>query len=172
MELPLAEVLADMEQRGIRTDPATCQGLADDLEARSRCLRRRPSPGAAALQPQLPPRRLPASLRGARPEAQTQDQDRLLDRSGRADGARAPSTNCRARYWSTARSPSSKTTYVDQLLRFRDPATGRIHASFNQTVTATGRLSSSDPNLQNIPDQGRPGRRDQEGLRARGATIG
>jgi DNA polymerase-1 len=47
-----------------------------------------------------------------------------------------------------------KTTYVDQLLRFRDPATGRIHASFNQAVTATGRLSSSDPNLQNIPIRG------------------
>jgi DNA polymerase-1 len=40
---------------------------------------------------------------------------------------------------------------VDQLLRYADPVTGRIHANFNQTVTATGRLSSSDPNLQNIP---------------------
>jgi len=44
-----------------------------------------------------------------------------------------------------------KSTYVDQLLRFRDPVTDRIHASFNQAVAATGRLSSSDPNLQNIP---------------------
>ncbi|HAR41760.1 MAG TPA: DNA polymerase I [Bdellovibrionales bacterium] len=44
-----------------------------------------------------------------------------------------------------------KGTYVDPLPGLRDPKTGRIHASFNQTVTATGRLSSSDPNLQNIP---------------------
>ena len=50
-----------------------------------------------------------------------------------------------------------KTTYVDQLLRFADPESGRIHAHFNQAVTATGRLSSSDPNLQNIPIRGERG---------------
>jgi DNA polymerase-1 len=44
-----------------------------------------------------------------------------------------------------------KGTYVDALPELVNPATGRIHASFNQTVAATGRLSSSDPNLQNIP---------------------
>lgn len=44
-----------------------------------------------------------------------------------------------------------KATYTDALLNARDPATGRVHTSFNQTVAATGRLSSTDPNLQNIP---------------------
>lgn len=44
-----------------------------------------------------------------------------------------------------------KSTYVDALPTLIDPATKRVHASFNQTVAATGRLSSSDPNLQNIP---------------------
>ena len=44
-----------------------------------------------------------------------------------------------------------KSTYVDALPTMIHPQTGRIHASFNQTVAATGRLSSSDPNLQNIP---------------------
>jgi len=50
-----------------------------------------------------------------------------------------------------------KSTYTDALLDLVHPETGRIHTSYNQTVTATGRLSSSDPNLQNIPirtDQG------------------
>ncbi|MCP3676892.1 MAG: DNA polymerase I, partial [Deltaproteobacteria bacterium] len=44
-----------------------------------------------------------------------------------------------------------KSTYVDAIIGLIEPSTGRVHSSFNQTVTATGRLSSSKPNLQNIP---------------------
>src|SRR5262249_38773320 len=44
-----------------------------------------------------------------------------------------------------------KSTYVDALPEMVNPKTGRIHASFNQTVASTGRLSNSEPNLQNIP---------------------
>lgn len=58
-----------------------------------------------------------------------------------------------------------KGTYLDALPRLVDPATGRLHTSFNQTVTATGRLSSSNPNLQNIPV------RSQVGIRVRQAFI-
>jgi DNA polymerase-1 len=52
-----------------------------------------------------------------------------------------------------------KGTYVDTLPGMRDPRTGRIHAGFHQTVAATGRLSSSDPNLQNIPIRTERGRK-------------
>ena len=50
-----------------------------------------------------------------------------------------------------------KSTYVDALLKLADPATGRVHTTFLQSVAATGRLSSRDPNLQNIPVRGELG---------------
>ncbi|MDH3998015.1 MAG: DNA polymerase, partial [Desulfuromonadales bacterium] len=57
-----------------------------------------------------------------------------------------------------------KGTYTDALPKLAHPETGRIHTSLNQAVTATGRLSSSDPNLQNIPIRTEEGRRIREGF--------
>jgi DNA polymerase-1 len=57
-----------------------------------------------------------------------------------------------------------KSTYLDALVKIVNPRTGRIHSSFNQTVAATGRLSSSNPNLQNIPIRGEEGREIRKGF--------
>jgi len=61
-----------------------------------------------------------------------------------------------------------KSTYVDALPGLIDPDNGRIHTSFNQTATATGRLSSSDPNLQNIPIRTEKGRQLRQAFVAQG----
>ncbi len=67
-------------------------------------------------------------------------------------------TRCRPRSSSTGSIAKLKSTYVDALPEMVYPETGRVHASFNQAVAATGRLSSSDPNLQNIPVRTEEGR--------------
>ncbi len=65
-----------------------------------------------------------------------------------------------------------KSTYTDKLPRMRNPATGRVHTSYNQAVAITGRLASSDPNLQNIPVRSAEGRRIREAfIAAPGCSI-
>jgi DNA polymerase-1 len=64
-----------------------------------------------------------------------------------------------------------KSTYLDALIDMVHPVTGRIHTSFNQAVTATGRLSSSNPNLQNIPSRGEEGREIRKGFIADGGHV-
>ena len=60
-----------------------------------------------------------------------------------------------------------KSTYTDKLPQMVNPQTGRVHTSYHQAVTATGRLSSSDPNLQNIPIRNEEGRRIRQAFIAR-----
>lgn len=57
-----------------------------------------------------------------------------------------------------------KSTYLDTLVKMANPSTSRVHTSFNQTVAATGRLSSSNPNLQNIPIKGEEGKEIRKGF--------
>jgi len=64
-----------------------------------------------------------------------------------------------------------KSTYLDALMNLANPATGRIHTSYNQTVTATGRLSSSNPNLQNIPIRTKEGREIRKGFIAEDGKL-
>ena len=64
-----------------------------------------------------------------------------------------------------------KSTYADALPKLINPKTGRIHTSLNQAVTATGRLSSSDPNLQNIPVRTELGRQIRKAFVASGDNL-
>jgi len=64
-----------------------------------------------------------------------------------------------------------KSTYLDSLVDLVNPKTGRVHTSFNQAVTATGRLSSSNPNLQNIPVRGETGREIRKGFIAEDGYV-
>lgn len=64
-----------------------------------------------------------------------------------------------------------RSTYIEALPQLVNPETGRVHTSFNQAVTATGRLSSSDPNLQNIPIRTEEGRRIREAFVAEPGRV-
>src|SRR5262249_20311403 len=65
-----------------------------------------------------------------------------------------------------------KSTYIDALPGMINPRTGRVHTSFSQTTAATGRLSSSDPNLQNIPVRTELGRKVRQAFVARAPADG
>jgi DNA polymerase-1 len=151
LEMPLARVLADMECRGIRIDRPHLQGLADDLEQRLAMIEKEAYSVAGRQFNLNSPRdisRLLFDEIGLKPGRRTKtgystDLSVLVQLAGEHELPR--------RIVEFRQLSKLKSGHIDQLLRFADPQTDRIHASFNQTVTATGRLSSSDPNLQNVP---------------------
>lgn len=151
VEMPLAEVLADMEWRGVRIDTDHMTQLGEHLDSRLSMLEKEAFALAGKPFNLNSPREVARILfdemglkRGRKTRTGfSTDMSVLADLGAEHDLPRKI-----LEYRQTAK---LKSTYVDQLLRFRDPSTGRVHASFNQTVAATGRLSSSNPNLQNIP---------------------
>ena len=161
VEMPLVSVLAAMERRGVRLDVAALTGMGREMEAR-----------LAALIAEI------YALAGGEFNISSPPQlreilfDRLgLSRKGVRRGKTGLSTDVDVLTRLAADHPlpakileyralaKLKSTYVDALPAAVNPRTGRLHASFNQAVAATGRLSSSDPNLQNIPVRGEEGRR-------------
>jgi DNA polymerase I len=161
LELPLAEVLAEMELAGITLDVGSLARLSAEFGASMDALME--DIHAAAGGPfniNSPPQlrevlfeRLKISTRGVRrgKTGLSTDVD-VLTRLGREHPLPAKILEYRAL-------SKLKSTYVDALPALVDPRTVRLHTSFNQTVAATGRLSSSDPNLQNIPVRSEEGRR-------------
>jgi DNA polymerase I len=153
IDLPLAAVLAEMERTGIRVDPQALEKMSHAMEKEVRRLEKEiwklagsefnvNSPTQLAeilfdkLNLQLPSRRGKGKVRSTAADIleELSDQHELPKKI--------------IEYREIAK---LKSTYVDALPKLIHPGTGRLHTSYSQTGTATGRLSSSDPNLQNIP---------------------
>jgi len=161
LEMPLAEVLAEMELAGITLDVAALARLSSEFGASlERLMAEIHELAGGPFNIHSPPQlrevlfdRLGISTRGIRrgKTGLSTDVD-VLTRLAREHPLPAKILEFRG---------LSKlvSTYVDALPVLVDPRTGRLHTSFNQTVAATGRLSSSDPNLQNIPVRSEEGRR-------------
>lgn len=165
LEMPLARLLADMECRGVRVDTDRLASLSAEyagrlatLEAEIHALAGRPFSIASPIQLRavlFDELGLPVVKRTKTgPSTDAEVLEEL-----------APRHPLPAKLLEHRRYAKLKSTYVDALPALVDPGTGRIHTTFNQTVTATGRLSSSDPNLQNIPI------RTAEGQQIRAAFI-
>jgi len=159
LEVPLVPILADMERVGIRADPERLGRLATELDTQLDALLRdihqladepvnpnSPKQLAVVLFEKL---KLPPVKRTK--TGYSTDVDVLEEL---ALGHPLPGKILEYRQLSKL-----KGTYADALPTLIHPRTGRIHTSFNQLVAATGRLSSSNPNLQNIPIRTELGRR-------------
>lgn len=157
-EIPLVPVLAKMERTGIRVDPARLAEMSKEYGAR-----------AAAIESEI------YALAGHEFNVASPKQlQTVLFTEQKLPALRrnksGPSTDASVLTELAALHPlprkiiefrqytKLKNTYVDALPAMVNPRTGRVHATFQQAIAATGRLSSTDPNLQNIPIRTREGR--------------
>ncbi len=159
IERPLVPVLATMERHGIRVDPARLEAFAKELERDLDNLTREIYAQAGEEFTIASPKQLSRILfeklglpvhRRTKTGPST-DADVLTEL---AAGHALPAKILEHRSLSKL-----KGTYADTLPGLIDPRTGRIHTTFNQLVASTGRLSSQDPNLMNIPIRTELGRR-------------
>ena len=164
VEVPLIEVLAELEYNGIRLDEPLLKRVGEDMGRRLEQIEKEiyelaGHPFNIGSLPQLrkvlfEELKLPVQGKTGVTGAPSTDQE-----SWRSwPPSTCPAASCRARFWNSGRPPSSKAPTWTPCRRWSIRPRGAIHASFNQTVAATGRLSSSDPNLQNIPVRSEQGR--------------
>jgi DNA polymerase-1 len=173
MELPLMEVLADMERAGVKLNLEFLAEISREMETQIDRL----TGEIYALAGGEFNINSPIQLR-----------ERLFDRLGLRSGKKTAKTRAASTAEEVLEELSAqhdlprrileyrsvqklKSTYVDALPPLVNPETGRVHASFHQTVAATGRISSSDPNLQNIPIRTAEGRRIREAFVAEPGNL-
>ncbi len=172
IEMPLVEVLSDMEEAGIKVDVDYLRGLSLEFQNKISSIEKEiysiaggepfnlnsPKQLSVVLFEKL---KLPPVRRTK--TGYSTDEETLKILSLKHELPRKLLV-----YRELAK---LKSTYIDALLEQVDKDTSRIHSSFNQTVTATGRLSSSDPNLQNIPIRTEEGRKIRRGFVADDGKI-
>jgi DNA polymerase-1 len=157
VEVPLIEVLAELEYNGIRLDVPLLRRLSAEMGQHLAAIEKdiydlagHPFNIGSLVQLRkvlFEELKLPVQGRTGVTGAASTDQE-TLEKLAALDhpGAALPRKILQHR-----RIAKLKSTYVDALPEMVNPKTGRVHTAFNQTVAATGRLSSSDPNLQNVP---------------------
>ena len=168
LELPLIEVLAEMEMNGVYLDRKLLAELSQEFSKKMRDAEKKiygmvdhefninsPKQLGRVLFEEL---NLPQGKKTKKKSGYSTDVEVLTEL---AQIHELPAEVLNYRTLTKLRS-----TYVDALRDLINPDTGRVHTSFNQAVTATGRLSSSDPNLQNIPVRTEEGRRIREAFAA------
>lgn len=154
MELPLSAVIADMEEAGVRVDAGKLELLSKEIGAQLTKTEAEIYVLAGSTFNISSPKQLSEVLfdrlklkPGKKTKTGFSTDEEVLTKL--ASQHEVPQKILTFRQLSKL-----KSTYVDVILELTNHKTGRIHTTFNQTVTATGRLSSSRPNLQNIPVRG------------------
>ncbi|HUU15130.1 MAG TPA: DNA polymerase I, partial [Terriglobia bacterium] len=167
IELPLAAVLAEVEAVGVRLDAEILAKMSGEFDKELADLTREIYDLAGEAFDIDSPKQLGELLF----EKLKLPGGRRLKKSGQYSTEASVLESLAARHELPRKiidyrtRAKLKSTYIDALPRFINPATGRLHTSFNQTVARTGRLSSSNPNLQNIPIG------EEFGLRIRSAFV-
>ncbi len=162
VEVPLTSVLARIEMNGVKVDTDFLSSLSKEVDAQLNDIVKRIYSLAKGEFNINSPKQLSEVLftrLGLKPVKKTKtghstDEEVLL---ALAKGNELPKELLNYRQLTKL-----KSTYIDALPRMMHPKTKRIHTSLNQTVTSTGRLSSSEPNLQNIPIRTELGKRIRE----------
>jgi DNA polymerase I len=161
IEVPLIPILSRMERHGVRIDPALLAQQSGELAKRIQELEIQAYETAGRRFNMGSPKQIGAiffeelglPVVAKTPTGAPSTSESVLEQLA-ADGHALPDLILQHRGLSKL-----KSTYTDKLRQMVNPETGRVHTSYHQAVAATGRLSSSDPNLQNIPIRTDEGRR-------------
>jgi len=159
VELPLAYTLARMERIGIAVDLPALAGLREELSARALALEKEIYQLAGEMFNLNSPKQLACILFEKLGLPALKKTKTGFSTDAEVLEELAPHHEIVAKILEYRMLTKLLATYLDGLSKLVDPVTGRIHTTFKQTVTATGRLSSTEPNLQNIPIRLEEGRR-------------